>query len=313
MGIERLHDHDAPAVSEHSADNPVGDQPAVDLPAVAPETRDRPTYRAEYCATVDAEYRAAHESWDAASPELRRAWEAHEARWPAPERSGQPLQPDTPSAPGAWRGDGGRCLDPEANAEVDRGCDRIREVGENVIVPGMRGIEAEDPDRRLIGLEYHLKRPERLKEKVARALEEQPELTPRQALAGVPDAVRFTFCYSGEHYTPGVRADLDRLSACGFELAKPLKNSWTSDQYKGINTQWREPGTGQLFEVQFHTRASFEAKQLSHAAYERIRNPQTSDAELDELEDFQRQACAKIPVPPGASEIDYTSRKERDG
>jgi hypothetical protein len=313
VGIERLDEHDAPAAREHSADNPVGDQPAVDLPAVAPETRDRATFRAEYHATVDAEYRAAHESWDAASPELRRTWEAHEARWPALERSGQPLQPDTPSAPGAWRGDGDRYLDPEANAEVDRGCDRIREAGENVIVPGMRAIEAEDPDRHLIGLEYHLKGPERLKEKIARALEEQPELTPRQALAGVPDAVRFTFCYSDEHYTPGVCADLDRLSACGFELAKPLKNSWPSDQYKGINTQWREPGTGQLFEVQFHTRASFEAKQLSHAAYERIRNPQTPDAELDELKDFQRQISAKIPVPPGALEIDYKPRKERDG
>ena len=313
MGIERLHDHDAPAVSEHSADNPVGDQPAVDLPVVAPETRDRATYRAEYHATVNAEYRAAHESWDAALPELHRAWEAHEARGPTPERSGQPLQPDTPSAPGAWRGDGGRCLDPEANAEVDRSCDRIREVGENVIVPGMRGIEAEDPDRHLIGLEYHLKGPERLKEKVSEELEARPGLTAAQALASVPDAVRFTFCYGEKHYTAGVYVDLERLAARGFELAKPLRISWDSDQYKGINTQWREPETGQRFEVQFHTRASYEAKQLSHAAYERIRNPQTSDAELDELEDFQRQACAKIPVPPGASEIDYTSRKERDG
>ena len=41
-------------------------------------------------------------------------------------------------------------------------------------------------------------------------------------------------------------------------------------------------------------------KQLSHAAYERIRNPRTPDAELDELEDFQRKVCAKIPIPPGA-------------
>jgi hypothetical protein len=68
-----------------------------------------------------------------------------------------------------------------------------------------------------------------------------------------------------------------------------------------------------LFEVQFHTQASFEAKQLSHAAYERIRNPQTSDAELLELEDFQRRVCGKIPIPPGATEIAYLPRKERDG
>jgi hypothetical protein len=125
--------------------------------------------------------------------------------------------------------------------------------------------------------------------------------------------VRFTFCYEEARYTSGVYADLDRLNAQGFELAKPLKNSWHSDQYKGINTQWRDPTTGQLFEVQFHTQASFEAKQLNHAAYERVRNPQTSDAELDELEDFQRQVCTQLPIPPGATEIAYFPRKERDG
>ncbi|MGH3269333.1 MAG: hypothetical protein ACRDN1_09740, partial [Trebonia sp.] len=105
---------------------------------------------------------------------------------------------------------------------------------------------------------------------------------------------------------------LERLTACGFELAKRPRNSWDSDPYKGINTQWREPETGQLFEVQFHTWASFEAKQLSHAAYERIRNSGTPAAELDELEDFQRQVCVKIPIPPGSTEITYAPRKERD-
>jgi hypothetical protein len=67
------------------------------------------------------------------------------------------------------------------------------------------------------------------------------------------------------------------------------------------------------FEVQFHTRASFEAKQLTHGAYERIRNPQTSEPELDELEGFQQQVCAKVPVPSGATEIAHRPRKERDG
>ena len=42
-------------------------------------------------------------------------------------------------------------------------------------------------------------------------------------------------------------------------------------KYKGINSQWIEPDSGQRFEVQFHTRISFEAKQLTHPAYERLR------------------------------------------
>jgi len=176
----------------------------------------------------------------------------------------------------------------------------------------MRRIEAEDPERHLVGLEYRLKGEDRLKEKVADELEARPGLTSTQALSSVPDAVRFTFRYSEERYASGVRADLARLASEGFELAKPLKNAWSTDQYKGINAQWREPETGQRFEVQFHTRASFEAKQLSHGAYELIRNPQTPEHELGELEDFQREVCGEVPTPPGATEIDDRPRKERD-
>lgn len=284
MEIERLDEADAVAVDREQAD---------DQGVAPPETRDQQAYRAEYRATVEAAY-----TWDAAALELRQAWEAHETKWPSPEDADR---------------DGDRSLNPEANAEVERGCGQIREIAENVITPAMRAIESEDPDRHLIGLEHHLKGTERLKEKVATALEEQPNLTPRQALSAVPDAIRFTLSYSDERYVAGVAGALERLTACGFELAKPLKNSWEGDQYKGINTQWREPATAQLFEVQFHTQASYEAKQLSHAAYERIRNPQTSDAELPELEDFQRKVCAKILIPPGAKDIAYLPRKDRDG
>lgn len=302
------------------------DRPAEDdTPRATPETRvadppppeeheppDRQARFAEYRATVDTvlrEYQAARE-WDEAVPALREAWEFHEKKWTYPERTGPTVHPEVP---GAWRGDGGRYLAPDANAEVTRGCARIREVGETVITPVICHIEGEDPDRHLAGLDYRLKGENRLKEKVSDELEARPGLTAVQALSSVPDAVRFTLCYDREHYTSGVRADLGRLQSAGFELAKPLKNSWSSDQYKGINTQWREPETGQRFEVQFHTRASFEAKQLSHDAYERIRNPQTSELELDGLRDFQCQVCSKIPVPLGASEIDDPPRKEHDG
>jgi hypothetical protein len=265
----------------------------------------------EYRAAVDAaygEYRAARD-WDEAVPALREAWRGHEKKWTYPERTEPTVHPEVP---GAWRADGGRYLAPNANAEVARGCARIREVGETLITPAIRRIEAEDPGRHLAGLDYRLKGEDRLKEKVADELEARPGLTAAQVLSSIPDSVRFTFRYDDERYASGVRADLTRLRVAGFELAKPLKNSWPSDQYKGINTQWREPETGQRFEVQFHTRASFEAKQLSHGAYERIRNPQTSEPELDELRDFQRQVCAKIPVPPGATEIDDPPRKEHD-
>ena len=91
-----------------------------------------------------------------------------------------------------------------------------------------------------------------------------------EAVSVVSDTIRYIFQYREARYTQGVWTDMERLKGEGFKLHK-LKNSWSDEEYKGINSQWIEPDTGQRFEVQFHTRISFEAEQLTRDAYERLR------------------------------------------
>jgi hypothetical protein len=87
-------------------------------------------------------------------------------------------------------------------AAIDRGCDQVREAERSIITPEMRRIEAEDPDRHLVGFERRLKDKDRLTEKVTRQLDAQPDLTPDEAFANVKDAIRYTFQYSEERYQP---------------------------------------------------------------------------------------------------------------
>ena len=172
------------------------------------------------------------------------------------------------------------------------------------ISPALRAAESQDPDRHLIGFEHRLKGRDRIKEKVHDKMEEF-DFSPEEAVSVVSDAVRYTFQYRAARYTQGVWSDIGRLKDQGFEMLK-LKNSWSSEQYKGINSQWIEPDTGQRFEVQFHTRISFEAKQLTHGAYERLRSHQADKFEQMVLEAFQKKVTTEVPVPPGAAEIpDY--------
>ena len=125
------------------------------------------------------------------------------------------------------------------------------------------------------------------------------------AVSLVPDTIRYTFQYRETYYTQGVWADIGRLKEQGFELSK-LWNAWSDDQYKGINSQWIDPDTGQRFEVQFHTHISYEAKQLTHDAYERLRSKQADVFEELVLEAFQKKVAAEVPVPPGAADVpDY--------
>ena len=265
-----------------------------------------------YRAIVGRNYGSVRDQWAEAIPELRGAWEKIKEKYGYEEHE----EPTPPADDGTWQGKGDRRLDAAQNEEIDRGYARIREIGEQSIIPGVLSVEADDPTRHLAGFDRRFKGEDRLKEKVSDLLEPPSGLSAAEALGAVSDAVRFTYTYAETRYTTGVIDDVERLKARGFELEK-LKNTWTSDQYKGINSQWLEPRAGVRFEVQFHTQASLEAKELSHKAYERIRtiadpSPET-DREAAELEGFQSSVNAMIPIPSGVNAIEDYRREKRDG
>ena len=187
---------------------------------------------------------------------------------------------------------------------IDQGYARVREIEEKIITPAMRRIEAEDPERTLVGLEHRLKGRERIEEKVTHDVQKKG-LSAEQAFADMKDAIRYTLQYPEGKYTAGVQADTQRLKDEGAEYVDS-RNTWTSEQYKGINSWWREGDSGQLFEVQFHTQASFDAKQETHDAYERLRMLPDDNKEVRELRTYQREVNAKIPIPPGAPDIVIT-------
>jgi hypothetical protein len=282
---------------------------------VQAETRPRQEYYADLRVAVSAEQsvmaqqsaareHAAAEKWSETTKESRWMWTEYQRRWPPEERERVDSSDDPP---GSWRGDGNRVLYPADNSRVEAACDRIANREEEKISPALRATESQDPDRHLIGFDDRLKGRDRIKEKIYGMIKEL-DFSPEQAVSHVPDAIRYTFRYQEARYTQGVLADIVRLKDQGFELDK-LKNSWSDEQYKGINSQWIEPDSGQRFEVQFHTRISFEAKQLTHLAYERLRSHQADAFEELVLEAFQKKVTAEVPIPPGADGIpDYPER-----
>ena len=293
MAIDRADDGDAPAR--------LSERPAADVDRAAPlDAGESAAEHARYRARVES-YGAASDVWVQAAPGLEAAWQRHLERYPERERPTPQTKPD-----GSWEAGETRKLDPEQNAEASKACADIRVEGKEVILPAMQRVEAAAPDRQLAGLEHMLKGEDRLKEKIADYMR-APGVTVREALEMVPDTVRFTLRYPVERYADGVRTDVDRFKEEGFELIK-LKNLWSDDQYKGINSQWCRRETGLRFEVQFHTPESLEAKELTHKAYERIRGS-ASAAERRELEDFQSQVNAIIDTPPGADGIEDLPEK----
>jgi hypothetical protein len=266
------------------------------------ETRNRQEYYADLRTAVSteesttvrritAEEQAAAEKWGKQTEESRWIWSEYQRKWPPEDR------------PPVERSD----ADPEIDAQVDAACDRIAELERHKISPAIRAIEGQDLDRRLVGFEDRVKGRDRIKEKAC-AITESLDRTAEQAVFLIPDTLRYTFQYQEARYTQGVWMDIVRLNDQGFVLQK-LRNYWSDDKYNGINSQWIEPDSGQRFEVQFHTGISFEAKQLTHLAYERLRTPQPNKPDKFEqmvLEAFEKKVTIDVPVPPGAADIpDY--------
>jgi hypothetical protein len=307
VGIDRPDDPDVPP-DKHS-DQPAHRAPAetrsheeyyADLrAAIALRERSDPGARSKPCEQTENDPQAQPgTSWEENAELSRWMWSEYKRRWPPEER---PQADRSKDAPGSWHGEGDRVLKPADNERIEVQYDRIADREREKITPALLETEAQDPHRHLIGLDRCLKGRDRIKEKVHDNMKALT-ISADEALSMVPDAIRYSFQYEEAQYTRGVRTDITRLRDQGFTLDK-LKNYWRDDQYKGINSHWIEPDTGQRFEVQFHTRISYEAKQITHDAYERLRTLKTDKFEELVLGAFQKRIASEIPIPVDAVDI----------
>ena len=240
-----------------------------------------------------------------------RACDQASGRGPA---AGGPDEPRLAEEGGRWEWKGLE-LDREANRIADEGLaarqaaegrDAEGNYCEGGLTPGMRRIEAEleqgtlAPDTE----KFALKSPDRFKEKLAKMIERYPGQPCGELVSAIHDGIRYTFLFPTEDYTAGVADATQALRDCGYDLHL-RKPSWNGEDYRGVNSRWCDTESGVLFEVQFHTPESWEAKQKTHDIYEKLCDIRTTPREREQLEEQQRLIVAAIPVPPGVETISY--------
>ncbi len=211
-----------------------------------------------------------------------------------------------------WAGEGGLRLDGWDNLVADHAL-RAGAEAEASITPRLQSIVADTPNARLEGLDARLKTLDSFKGKVARDLLDGrgPDWLPESlqvkppatgVASSIADGVRYTVTVPERGYGQGVTAVVRRLQDAGY-VPVQWKNTWGGTGYRGINSQWRDPGSGRLFEVQFRTPASYRAKTVTHGLYEQVRLPGTPAAEILRARAEQNALFGQVPIPPGASEI----------
>jgi len=226
------------------------------------------------------------------APRFLALWQKIADHWPARKKHESDSSPQSP----------------DRRAEALLASEKISQ-GEPPISEKVRRIEQENSSKAwLVGFDFRLKQTERLAAKVAERLKREPERKPQDIASTVHDAIRYTFCLENDSYESGYSEIKGQLESCGYEMYH-CHNSWADPQYKGINTRWAT-SEGQRFEVQFHTRESFHAKhEVTHLAYERLRQPGASTAERRDLMEFQREVSRWIPIPDRARDISNYEKK----
>jgi hypothetical protein len=218
------------------------------------------------------------------------------------EWKGYPLSPDEAKF-------ADQCL---SRCRAAEGRDQDGGYGQRGLTPAMRRIEGQLGQGELVPEteKYALKSSDRLKEKLAKLISDEPGTNPRELVSRIADGIRYTFLFPDEEYASGVVETCDYLTSAGFQLYE-RKNTWVDEEksYKGVNSTWMDCDSELFFEVQMHTAASWTAKQESHREYEIIASRSTTTEEKSRARIRQDQIFARVPTPDGVAEIP-TYRKE---
>ncbi|MFV0387934.1 MAG: minor capsid protein [Pyrinomonadaceae bacterium] len=159
-------------------------------------------------------------------------------------------------------------------------------------------------DANLVGLEDKFKS----RESLLRKITDQAELgSLSKAIKSNKDAIRYTYIIPGDSFTDNTRKIFSELDKEGYTIDYVF-NAWRNEGtnrdrgYRGVNLTIKS-SQGQKFEIQLHTRESFEFKTNTHKLYEERRNPSISEKRAREIDDEMRILAKSLSIPKGIKDI----------
>ncbi|NNI58317.1 phage head morphogenesis protein, partial [Pasteurella multocida] len=153
----------------------------------------------------------------------------------------------------------------------------------------------------LDGLDYRLKSIDSITRKVQMDII-KTGITEGESLSKITDIVRYTTIFESKNFTQNYFRMQEILTEKGYNITR-VKNTWRKGAvYKGINTIIEKDGI--KFEMQYHTRQSFELKNGKlHELYEKARVINGSSEELKRLNEEMKNLSDQLETPVAIGKI----------
>lgn len=171
----------------------------------------------------------------------------------------------------------------------------------------------DNTDAALVGLDYRLKTKDSYRRKVKKEVLDVQEkvnarglkytVTENDVISNMRDVVRYTCLSDKTNFINNYKGITDDLSKKGYSVVR-VKNTFKPNApYKGINTIIQD-SNGYNFELQFHTKQSFDLKNgILHELYEKERLVTTPEAEKELLRKKMKEISDSIVFPDDIGKI----------
>ena len=167
----------------------------------------------------------------------------------------------------------------------------------------------------LAGFNKRIKEKDSYLEKMKRITKgkKDPKLI-KKKIDNINDVIRYTFQGSTTELRKVFDDVVEEMEARGYKLKRVI-NTWVkpmpNSSYNGVNCTFSAPdGRHTLFEVQFHTPESFNAKHnLIHDMYKEMRKPETSLERVAELQKMQDEIFDALEMPMDVDKIKMHKEK----
>ena len=173
-------------------------------------------------------------------------------------------------------------------------------MNEKPITKDLVEIAGAEKGTMMYGLDFACKTGSSVADKIARKKEDHPDESDADIVRSMGDLVRYTALTGHDNIPNETNRMIKELNKRGYEIEE-VDNKYLDkgSDYHGVHISAKDPRSGQVFELQVHSKESMAVKEQLHPMYEKSRATDCDPKVKKTLHYRMKNLSAGLPDPKG--------------